>query len=211
MTTESTQNPTILQFGILIASAVALVGSVGSFGVALAGTETVLWATAGFGVIAALASLIGVLCGLGKFRDSLGMATLCVGGALLMCAGFSTIDLRPNLGANPGLARLVLPWAGLMAACAATVVGLGAIGVLNRRRASWRELAKGIAFLVPALALLVGGFLVWRTIPHEDGGRVLALGLLLVGGSVIGVLGSIGGHLVIRAFELVADDPASPK
>lgn len=203
--------PVLPRLLILLASAVALLGSAGGTGVALFGTSNLLWATLGFTLIALISAVLGIFAGLGRFADGFGMATLCVGGAIALSAGFAMLDLRSNLKSHADLARLVMPWVGVQTLSAAVIVAMGAISVLARRPASWKFITTGLASLVPAVVLLATAYLGWGMIPEGKNGRVLSLGLMLAGGLVIGTLVSIGFHNLIRAFEFTAEKSDSPK
>lgn len=190
----------------MLASIAALAASAGGVGVALLGTPQILWASLGFSLIALVAALIGVLAGMGRFAGGYGMTGLCVGGTIAVAAGFAMLDFRSNLGSSATLARLVMPWVGVQLISAAAIVGGGGLAVLARRPASWGLIAKGLALLVPAGAILAGGYLGRGLIPEGENGSVVALGVLVVGGIIVGLLVSIGGHLLIRAFEFTAED-----
>ena len=201
--------PKLVLLAITLASAAALIGALAAGWVALFAIEQTLWASLGFAAVAAISAVIGVLAGIGRFNRGLGMAALCVGGAIAVSAGFSYIDLGPNLGDAPQLARALKPWAAMQAVAAAVVVASGGLAVLSRSRASWKSVAVGIAFLIPAAVVLAGIAFGMDRIPDGESGRVLSLGLLLIGGTAAAVLFSLGGHHLIRAFEMTADEPGT--
>lgn len=202
--------PKLVLLTITLASAAALIGALAAAGVALFVVPQILWASLGFAAVAAISAAIGVLAGIGRFNQGLGMAALCVGGAIAVSAGFSYIDLGPNLGDAPAFARLLKPWAAFQALAAAVVVASGGFAVLSRSHASWKSIAVGLAFLVPAGIVLAGMVFGMDRIPEGETGRVMSLGLLLIGGTAAAVLFSLGGHHLIRAFEIAADDPDTP-
>ncbi|MBZ0173584.1 MAG: hypothetical protein K8E66_14475, partial [Phycisphaerales bacterium] len=135
-----------------------------------------------------------------------GMAALCVGGTVAVSAGFAMLDFRSNLGANAGLAGLVMPWVGVQTLSATAIIFAGGLAVLARRPASWGLVFKGLMILVPAGVILAGAWLGRGLIPEGENGRVISLGALLFGGVVVGLLVSIGGHVLIRAFEITAEN-----
>jgi hypothetical protein len=200
------QNPSICRIPVLLAGALAFLASGAGLWISTLGTGQVLWISTGFTLLAILAAGFAIAVGLGKFAPGFGMASLCIGGTILVASGFAMIDLRPNLGGTPSLARFVLPWMGVQAALSMIIVAAGGAAVLMRKPATWRTLILGVLFLAAAAGTLIGGMFAWRLIPEDEAGRVIALGLLLVGGLVIGILLSVGGHLVIRAFEQTAED-----
>lgn len=206
-----TNPPKLAMTGILLASAIALIGALAEGGIAAFVLPQILWASLGFAVVAAVAAVLGVLTGLGRFNDGFGIAALCVGGALVVSAGFSYIDLGPNLGDQPTLARLLKPWAAVQTIAAAVIVASGGLAVLSRRQASWKSVATGFAFLIPAGVIVAGMVLGLNRISGGESGRVMSLGLILLGGSAVGVLVSLGGHHLIRAFEMAAEEPGTPE
>lgn len=200
------QNPIICRIPVLLAGALALITSGAGLWVSTLGTGQVLWISAGFMVLAMLASGFALAAGLGKFAPGFGMAALCIGGTIIVASGFAMIDLRSNLGGTPNLARLLIPWTGVQAAASMIIVAAGGTAVLMRNPRTWRTLILGIIFLAAAAGTLIGGIFAWKLIPEGEAGRVIGLAVLLVGGLVIGILLSVGGHLVIRAFEQNAED-----
>lgn len=167
-----------------------------------------LWGSAGFLIIMLVATLFGVLLGLGKFRAGFGMAAFATAATILGGAIFAWRDLASNVGRDADIGPKLMPWLGFEAICALAILLAGGAAVLIRQPRSWGMLVKGLAYLVPAAILLGVGYVGLGKIPTEEGGRAIALGVLLAGGAIIGVLVSIGGHCVIRAFEITADEPA---
>jgi hypothetical protein len=165
--------PAILALAITIASAAALVGALAGGGVAAFALPQILWASLGFSIVAATAAVLGVLTGLGRFNQGVGMAALCVAGAVAVSAGFSMIDMGPNLADQPTLARLLRPWAAAQALAGGVVAAAGGLAVLARRPASWKSIGVGLAFLIPAVAI-VGGIAfgsLGRRAPPDPGVR----------------------------------------
>lgn len=204
------QNPAISRIPVLLAGTLAAIASAAGLWIATLGTGQILWISAGFTILALLASGFAIAAGLGKFAPGFGMATLCIGGTILVASGFAMIDLRPNLGGTPALARFILPWTGVQSAAAMIIIAAGGAAVLMRRPRTWRTLILGILFLAAAAGTLIGGVLAWKLIPEGEAGRVIGLAVLLVGGLVIGILLSVGGHLVIRAFEQTVEGNGAP-
>ncbi|USO00298.1 MAG: hypothetical protein H6810_06475 [Phycisphaeraceae bacterium] len=205
------QIPALPKLLVLLASAVALAGSFAGAGISAFVTPQIVWAALGFTLIGGVAAVLGVLCGLGRFANGYGMAAVCIGGTIAVAAGFAMLDLKPNLTNSASVGRLLKPWAGIEALCGACIIAGGALAVLARRPAAWGLVAKSMACLVPAGVLFGGAYLGWGAIPKEHTGRVIALAILLFGGGVIAILVSIGGHLLIRAFEFTAEGPNDTK
>lgn len=195
-----------LQIMVLLASCAAGLGGAAGLYVAIAEASAVLWASVGFLVVLLISAVLGVVAGLGRFASGYGMATLSIAGGIAGSALFAWRDLASNVGRDPQIGPVLLPWLGFEALCGVAIVGAGAVAVLMRRPRSWGSIWRGMAFLVPAGLILGAGYVGWGRIPTEDSGRVIALSLLLVGGIVLGTLFSIGGHFLIRAFESTADE-----
>lgn len=193
----------------LLAVATAGVLTLGSLAAAaVAGfiAESTLWASLGFCLLGAFAGVLGVLMGLGRFAAGFGIGCLCLGGSAFVATAFATLDFRANLGGQPGLARLVLPWVGLQAIASAGLIAAGGAAVLARRRGAWGTLIKGALLLLPAVGVIALGPVVLNMLPAGESGRVAGLGALLVGGAVFITFAALGGHHLIRAFEITTED-----
>lgn len=199
--------PNALKVLTLLAALGAGLGAAACLYIAMAATEQILWGSAGFLVIMLVAALFGVLAGVGKFRAGFGMAAFATSATLIGGAIFAWRDLASNVGRDPSIGPKLMPWLGFEAMCALIILLAGAAAVLSRDPRSWGRFAKSLAFFIPAAILLAVGYLGWSKIPSEDGGRAIALGVLLAGGALIGGLVSIGGHHLIRAFELTTENP----
>lgn len=206
-----------IRLGILASSAAIVLTVLAGLWLAIMASGQVLWTTIGFEAVALGAGVVGVLIGLGKVRRGVGLAVLCVAGAAAVSGVFglqyaagptlNAATLTGEANASAGgvmrgvvMARLLI--AGAMA-------GLAALAVLTRTRASWRPMGIGLALVVPVLA--VGTWLIRfggadRLVGEiETGFGVVRLIAALFAGLVLFVIASIGGHYVIKAFELTAD------
>lgn len=199
--------PKAMRVLALLASIVSGLGAIACLWIALTGAASVLWASVGFLVIMLVAAAIGVLAGLGRFASGYGMACLSIAATIAGGSIFAWRDLASNVGRDPQIGPLLLPWRGIEIACALVILAAGGFAVLSRRAASWKSIVRAGLFLVPAGAMLIAAYFGLDKIAATDSGRVIALGLLLVGGAVLIALVSLGGHHLIRAFELTADDP----
>lgn len=215
MTKQISQNmpkpPKPLQILILLASAAAGLGAAACLYLAIFQATQVLWASAGFMIVILVAAALGILTGTGRFRIGYGMAALSIAGTIAGGALFGWRDLASNLGRDPQIGPMLLPWLGFEAACGLVIAFAGALAVLSRVTTSWRYLNRGLLLLIPAAVLLGAGYFGWNRLPDESSGRVIGFGLLLIGGLVIGTLVSLGGHNVIRAFEVAGEDPNIPQ
>ncbi len=198
--------PKSVRYLVAPAATITLIGAIAGIAAATLGTPQILWSTLGFSIIAAIAAAMGLLAGLGRFTSGYGMATLCIGGTIAVAAGFSMLDLKPNLHANPTLTRLLMPWVAVQVIASAGIVLGGAVAVLSRAKESWRLLSRGLMLLVPAGIIAAAMWATLDAIPENKNGRVLSLAVLVFGGLIVGILVSIGGHFLIRAFEITAEE-----
>lgn len=182
-----------------------------------------VWYTFGFEVVALIASVYGVLVGLGRYREGPALAILCVSGALAVGALLGYVgapatttskvsDALPALGILGNDRELIgLPLWPLMLArfAAAGALGLAAgLVVISRRPSlSVARLTRAVIFGI-LLGAVAGPLLVLRA-------RLLALSTfpkLMIGFvASVAILGLLAAtlHYGIRAFE--AGDPDQPE
>jgi hypothetical protein len=167
---------------------------------ALRASPEPFWGWLGFEIVMAVASVFGVLLGLGKFREGSGIAAACVAGAWFVGTGMGRLQTH----AAPSQV-LSDPWFLARFATAALFAASGAYAVLVRQPRSFRKLAAGGVMLLVVVGvcgfwLKTGGM--WLGTPQPgamDIARMGALSLLVIGS---GVLFCIGSHLVIAAFQM---------
>lgn len=205
--------PRLVRVGVLVFSSGLGVSALAGLGVALLAFPGVLLAMAAYEAAVVMAAVFGVLLGLGRFREGFGLACLCVAGTVVTGAFFGVYkDLRVNT-VTPGQIRAADALLVGRVLGAGAVAGLGALAVLSRDARSWPLLAKGV--LIGSPVVVVGGWLVWTrgaalSAPvGETAGTVRTIAVIL-GGLVLMVLGSIGAHLCIRAFEVTRPDDQPP-
>lgn len=206
----------------LIALACALGATVlaGLWVALIAAPEFRLWIaiTLGFEAITLAAACVALGLGLGRFRAGFGLAALCVAGTAAV-TGFFGLELAasPNIrpailaGDSPEITLRVIRYTVLARlALAGLGVALATLAVLSRNAASWRPLRNGLILLLPVLALSVWLFRYDGVSvivgPVDSGLGVARLIAALFGALVLLVIASIGGHLIIRAFEMTAPD-----
>lgn len=162
-----------------------------------------------FGVCSLVAALLGVLVLIGKLRETAAMTLLIAAGTLLVGGALSEAQLVAKyLGQTGGeyrvyfgvrLATLML----IQLACAGLGVSLCAVSVWTRRlNASTPHLLRaavcGVVFAgLLAVAVLPG--------PREaiTGAPKIFSALAVIVGGVLGIVAlSIGGHALIRSFEV---------
>jgi len=179
-----------------------------------AGAHT-LWFSTLFELTVLAASGVGLLTGLGRFREGWALALTCVAGTVLVTAVFARVEIRANFGDDPAVGRLINPIAGFRLALAVAIGLIASAAVWNRDRRSWAMVIKAAVVLLPvavALAWLAmgnAGFLnTPKASPGAEAGRIAAL---ILGGLFGVILVSGGGHLLIRAYELGRLEPESPE
>ncbi len=213
--------PAIARWGAMALSAVLGVSALAGLWLTLFAGESTLWFSTIFELLTLAAAAIGVLAATGRFRDGWALSLACVAGTTLVCAVFAFVELRANFNSHPSYAGLMKPYLGFRLALAAGFAGLASLAVFSRNPACWRALVKAMIVLAPAAAVLAwlgvsggsggGGFLgAARATPGAEAARIL---MLCLGGLVLIGLISVGGHLLIRAYELgraPADRPDAP-
>ena len=164
----------------------------------LAAFEFLVMFSAGFAIV----------YGIRPRRAGYGLAVLCAAGGILTASVLGAIVLKNSSSKVPPLTNVVLA----RAAASAGLAVLTAVVMLGRSATSWRFIAIGGAMLLPTAIL--GGLVVTKRVDafmerFISIGQPWTLILGLAGVILWGVLTVIGGHLVIRAFELT--DQESPK
>ena len=159
------------------------------------------WALFGFEVVTLLAGVMAVLFGVGKFRESPGLALACIAGTIFVAAGLGWYSVPPV----QGVGRVVtgVPVTPFLAARCLIAVGMAAVGawmVLSRERRAWKPAIIGAVLGAPVAAVVVGyGY---------PGTRGAVSGLLsnpIVAVPAVLLLGGLlaaSAHLLIRAFEM---------
>lgn len=201
--------PTPCRLVLLLLSAAILLSNLAGAGLALVGGEVPVWGWFGFEAVMAVASVFGVLLGLGKFREGWGLAAACVAGAWFVGTGLGRLATHTSPGAV-----LRDTWFLARTGGAGLVALAGAYAVLSRDRRSIRPLIRGFAFLAPIV--LGGGAWVatgggWLGQSHEGGAGVLRMSILIILATLAGGLFCAGAHFIIRAFEhgVPPDQPGS--
>lgn len=205
---ESTQiPPKPLRLLMLLTSLAAGLAGAACLWIAIFATSAVLWASVGFLVVLLVASVLGILAGTGRFAVGYGIAAVSIAGTIAGSSLFAWRDLASNVGRDPKIGPLLMPWLGFEAICGLAILIVGGLAVLSRRPASFRDIGRSFAFLILAALLLAAGYFGLGKLSDESSGRVIAFAALLLGGLLVGVLVSLGGHFLIRAFEKTTEDP----
>lgn len=165
----------------------------------------------GFEVVALAAGLMAVWMARGGGSEGFGLGVLGIAGAVgtgCVLAYLSATQKYDIISPSGKLGKLPLwPWVYLRLLSAGALVGVAALSVLMRNRKSFVVLLKGIALLVPALAVMGYTLLMLKNGRNPLGElkglmAVLASTGVLIGGIAIIAMLAAGGHLIIRAFEM---------
>ena len=158
------------------------------------------WALFGFEIVTAVAAVLGIAFGRGRYSEAPGLAVACIAGTILVAAGLGWQGSgRQLLGVSltPVLAGRTL--------AALVVGGAGAWCVLSRDRRSIGLAVLGAILLAPVIGVAgvmmrpAGQTLLNKLSAAGPGVQFMAA----VGGFAIAAgLLSAGTHLLIRAFEL---------
>ncbi|MDQ7013958.1 MAG: hypothetical protein Q9O74_08705 [Planctomycetota bacterium] len=199
-----------IRIGVLVVSAIVAASALWGVWDAV-GREPQVWALLGFEIVTLVAGVLGILVGLGKFREAPALSVFSVAGVVFasaMLGRFSAIVTRtPDSGSGTQAVRQMLRdpmFDGRMLA-------VGVFGVLalflafGRDSRSWKALFGGIvsaALMLAGLAWAMGPGRPWLLGPVETAADVARVIGTLVGAMVLVVLASIAVHLLVRAFEL---------
>ncbi len=172
----------------------------------LLGADRTLWFSTMFELLVLGACVVGVLAGLGRFRDGWALALACSAGTVLVCGVFAFVEIRANFRTDADIAPLLKPILAARLAAAALIGLLASVAVWSRNPRSWRLAFVGIAMLLPVIGVVVlarlGTGLPLSTPRETPGAEAVRIAVWLLAG-VIGIgLVSAGGHLLIRSYEL---------
>ncbi len=148
------------------------------------------------GVIAA--GVMGVLIGLGKFKEGRAISVLCVGAAFVVCSYLTLISANRVVGGVD-----LLPFRNARMAAGGLLILIAALSVLLRRpNLSLPRLALGVALLVPLVAgglwIARGGALAF----FSTQGQIVQITAIFVAFVAFCGLASASGHFLIRAFAI---------
>jgi hypothetical protein len=197
--------PAMARFAALgLAGALLVTALPGLWLTALKSDPILLFSTL-FETLTAAAAILALFAGLGRFRQAWALALLCAAGTVLVCAVFARVEIMPNHGSDPSIGPWISRFAAVRVALAAGLGGIAAFAVFTRNPRSWGAVARAVLVLLPVAGVL-GWFIATgggplanaRTSPGAESVRIL---ILCLGGLVLVALTSIGGHLIIRAFE----------
>lgn len=197
-----------------VLSGLALAATVAP-GVWLTGIHStpVLWFACGFELMVLGAAVIAVLAGIGRFRQAWGLALACAAGTILVAAVFGRVQVTANFGPHPVYGPWIIRIFLLRLALCGTLALLASVAVFSRNPRSWGAFARACLVLLPVAA--VGVWFVAKGAPGaganpSPGADAVRILVVCLGGLIVIALVSVGGHLIIRAFEHGRLDDAPP-
>ncbi|MCA9300703.1 MAG: hypothetical protein KDA28_16655 [Phycisphaerales bacterium] len=161
------------------------------------------WAMIGFEVVVLVSGVLGILLGLGRFRDGPALGLACVGGTCIVASGLAAIGVQRHLGTMS-----LDTYLGGRVLVGGAFILLGALAVLGRTPRSRQYLGRCAVVCIPlVLVVAVLAFTPARAVLRPTTGMLEAIRILglLLGGFVIVAIVSIAGHLGIRAFDVARD------
>lgn len=175
-----------------------------------------LWFLFGFELCVALASVFGVLVGLGKIREGPALAMLIVGGTMAVGAVLGepavAVRLLGRTGAPITISGVqILPFAMARLGMGVVMMGLAAVTILIRQPGrSFGYLIRAAILGVPVIgALVVVAVPAWRaalmSLSPLMGFFTVIAGFFVLGGFLAASL-----HCLIRAFEVGQVDRLTP-
>jgi hypothetical protein len=190
----------VLAISLAVLLSAVLLAALAAGAPLLARDQRPSWALFGFEVVIAVAGVLGVLTGRGRFADGPGLALACVAGTILIGSGLGWQGAGRQLLGVP-----LLPVLGGRALAALVLGAIGAWTVLSRDTRAIRLAITGMLLLLP---VVLGAVAVVRPAGRRLLDKLMGTSpgiqfMVAVGGfAVAAVLLSAGCHLIIRAFEL---------
>lgn len=210
MTNEQTNHlptpPAFVRFAAVGVSLVLGLSCLPVLYLTLLGADRTLWFSTMFELLVLGACVVGVLAGLGRFREGWALALACAGGTVLVCGVFAFVEIRANFRTDADIAPLLKPMLAARLAAAVLIGLLASVAVWARNPRSWRLVFVGVAMLLPVVVVVglarLGTGLPLSTPRETPGAEAVRIAVWLLAG-VIGIgLVSAGGHLLIRSYEL---------
>ncbi|MHA7812267.1 MAG: hypothetical protein ACX94C_02580 [Phycisphaerales bacterium] len=166
------------------------------------------WGLFGFELMVVLGAVMTLLVCFGRIRvdNAFPLAVLCFVGVLVVASVFGIyVDARNVVGSNhPDVQPWVMRTLMLYIALIAGLSVIATLDVYRRSSRSWGMLLRSIPFVIPFVAAAVyfqrTGFPAVTDASGEM--SIVRMLLFIVGGLVLGILISVGGHFLIRSFEV---------
>lgn len=173
------------------------------------------WGLFGFELIVLLGCLmtIGVSTGRIWVGGAFPLALICLAGTLLVASVFGIyVDAKNVVGSNH---PQITPWVGRTFRLYITAVAffslIASLDIYRRNTRSWGLALRSVLFLVPVIATLSYFKVNGAPSIEDSAGELSAIRMVLVilGGLLLGILLSVGGHLLIRSFETALPEAES--
>lgn len=206
---EST--PAIIRVSTILVSLAVAISAIPWIWMAIGKFGGFAWGLFGFELIVLFGCLTTILVCIGKIRVgfALPLAIACLAGTILVDMVFGMyVDARAVVGDDPTIG----PWISRTILFRLIAMGLltfiATLDVYRRDTRSWGMFFRAMIFLLPVIGVL--GWIKMRGFPISSGTTSepssLAMVVLLLGGLIIGILFSIGGHFFIRSYEVGLND-----
>ncbi len=216
-TPKNEKTPALIRSGVGVLCVIVALSTLPWMFMSLGKFGGFAWGLFGFELMALLGAIMTLLVCLGRVRvgGAFPLAVLCLIGTLLVASVFGIhVDARSVIGGNhPG----IQPWVNrTLMLYLAIIAGLGLLATLDvyrRTPRSWGMLLRSIPFVVP---VLVAGVYFQRSgFPSvtDSAGEMSIVRMLafIVGGLILGILISVGGHFLIRSFEVALPEKNTPE
>jgi len=166
------------------------------------------WGLFGFELMVLLGAIMTTLVAIGKVQvhGAFPLALLCFIGTIVVSSVFGIhVDARNVVGSNH---PTIQPWVNRTLMLHLVMIGalsvIAALDVYRRDPRSWGMLMRSLPFIIPVLA--AGMYFQRSGFPPitDPNGEMSIVRMLsfIVGGLVFGILLSVGGHFLIRSFEV---------
>lgn len=206
----------MLRYTAMLVCAIAAISALPWMYLSLGRFGGFAWGLFGFELMVLLGAIMTVMVSLGRVQvgRAFPMAIACFAGTLLVVSVFGIhVDARNVVGENnPGIQPWVNRTLMLYLAIIAALSSIAMIDVFRRSSRSLGIALRSAVFLVPLIAL--GVYFKARGVPSmtDSAGELSIVRMLamIVGGLFVGILLSVGGHLLIRSFEVALPEKNEP-
>lgn len=211
---KSSQTPKVFAALTLIVSAIVALSALPWMWMSISKFGGFAWGIFGFEMLVLFGCIMTMLVCVGKVRvgAAFPLALLCLSGTILVGAVFGLyVDARAVVGDNPD----IQPWINRTILARFSAIALftlvATLDVYRRDARSWGLVLRSAVFMLPVIATI--GWIRVRGLPEiaSESGELSPLRMILVllVGLVVGILFSIGGHFLIRSFEIAIPEPGS--
>lgn len=170
------------------------------------------WGLFGFELVVLLGCLMTIFVCLGKIRVGMAfpMAMACLIGTILVAAVFGLyVDARAVVGDHPTIHPWVMKTLMFRISIILLLSVLATLDVYRRDPRSWGLIIRAVLFVIPVVAL--GAWIKVKGLPMSGNGSgepsSVRMVVYALSGLGIGILLSIGGHFLIRSYEIAFSEP----